>query len=105
MSKTNWTPGPWECGINPTGYFSNEVVIRPKGQFPHGDWIADCGPRADVERNANAHLIAASPEMYEMLLLCVKELNAWLECEGSDTATSMIIEKARLVMRDAEGVQ
>jgi hypothetical protein len=43
--------------------------------------------------------------MYEMLLLCVKELNAWLECEGSDTATSMIIEKARLVMRDAEGVQ
>jgi hypothetical protein len=62
MSVTNWTPGPWEYGVNSQGYFSNEVVIRPKGQFPHGLWIADCGSRADKERNANACLIAAAPD-------------------------------------------
>ena len=105
MSITDWTPGPWECGVNPQGYFSNEVVIRPKGQFPHGLWIADCGPRADKERNANACLIAAAPDLYEMLNLCSKELEAWLRADGSDDATEILIEKVRLVMRHAEGNQ
>jgi len=35
----------------------------------NGDWIADCGLEGDNEAEANAHLIAAAPEMYEALSL------------------------------------
>ena len=35
MSVTNWTPGPWEYGVNPQGYFSNkaaEKLALPAGE-------------------------------------------------------------------------
>jgi hypothetical protein len=64
---SEYAKGPWESGSNPTGTFTNEIVVRPRGEFPHGEWIADCGSRHDAERVANARLMAAAPEMAEML--------------------------------------
>lgn len=65
------TPGPWEAGTNPKynpdRNPSNFYVVRPKGEFPHGGWIADCGYPYDEEREANAYLIAAAPELLEAL--------------------------------------
>jgi len=61
------TPGPWEFGINPRGGYSNGVVVRPAGEFPHGLWIADCGCEYDEERQANARLISAAPELLELI--------------------------------------
>jgi hypothetical protein len=61
----DFTPGPWEAGPNPQGLYSNDWVVRPAGEFPHGEWIADVGAgTTDATRRANARLIAAAPEMY-----------------------------------------
>lgn len=61
------TPGPWEAGVNPKGVYTNEVVVRPAGQFPHGTWIADCGDSVDGTRMANALLISAAPELVDVV--------------------------------------
>jgi hypothetical protein len=64
----DFTPGPWEAGPNPHGLYSNDWVVRPAGEFPHGEWIADVGAgTTNPIRRANARLIAAAPEMYEAL--------------------------------------
>lgn len=77
MSKH--TPGPWEAGPNPRGICSNEYVVRPAGEFPHGAWVADCG-MGDDESIANAHLIAAAPEMLEAL----KSALGWMVQDSDD---------------------
>ncbi|PWC57820.1 hypothetical protein TSH7_25070 [Azospirillum sp. TSH7] len=60
------TSGPWEAGHNDKGGYSNSMVVRPKGEFPHGLWIADCGC-GDDESRANARLIAAAPDLLKVL--------------------------------------
>lgn len=64
--STPYTTGPWEYGENPKGSYSNSMVVRPLGEFPHGAWIADVGS-GHGESQANARLIAASPTMLEAL--------------------------------------
>jgi hypothetical protein len=59
------TAGPWAWGVNPKGNYTNELVVRPAGEFPQGLWIADVGSSGDPEREANACLIAAAPELLE----------------------------------------
>lgn len=57
----HYTPGPWtvdECGLN---------VICSDGSGLNGSRDAD-------EKRANAHLVAASPELLEVLEDSVKEL-------------------------------
>ena len=59
-SKTggNWTPGPWEALFN--GWNNTFVTTQNK------EWIAEINLSRD-NSGANAHLIAAAPEMYEAL--------------------------------------
>jgi len=88
------TPGPWEFGINPRGGYSNGVVVRPAGEFPHGLWIADCGCEYDEERQANARLMASSPEL---LAACEKAdqffdhlKNSWEVCHHTQAMMDQI---------------
>lgn len=58
MSDAKFTPGPWKYGADSYGYFdffdaNGEGVINPS------EWMAVSEP--------NIHLIAAAPELYEML--------------------------------------
>jgi hypothetical protein len=73
MEKVKHTPGPWEAGVNIKAeeHASNELVVRPKGEFPHGAWIADCGRSNDKEQRANACLIAAAPEILSALKMAM----------------------------------
>ncbi len=88
MSETKFTPGPWESGINQKGGYSNGMVVRPAGQFPHGEWIADCGDKYDNERIANAELIAAAPDLYAELQKSVEQMLIGL------TAVQKLVEKS-----------
>ena len=67
MSEAKHTPGPWEFGPNhsSTG-LAGQLVVRPAGEFPHGEWVADVGSMYDDHREANARLIAAAPDLLEV---------------------------------------
>ena len=74
MSETpKFTPGPWTVVIDDTGgqwtgwpisiAAANEEdksIVRPGGQWPY-EWDAAMSQREAI---ANAHLIAAAPELY-----------------------------------------
>lgn len=57
MSEPNHSPGPWKVAKTDDGDFG--IVSR------YNEWLAKCYPWAKPE--ANAKLIAAAPEMLEVL--------------------------------------
>jgi len=64
MSKEGFTPGPWHVAgfdsrINEERYFG---IGTPRGQM-----IVESFGECDSNRKANAALIAAAPEMYDIL--------------------------------------
>jgi hypothetical protein len=64
MSESKFTKGPWEV---------NTLAGRPNSEVFSGDDVLICDCRATnvvmepEEIEANAHLIAAAPDMYEAL--------------------------------------
>jgi hypothetical protein len=95
---TEWTPGPWEVIIDDDG---NPLSGRPSVQA--SDEL-DCGivhwdgfvqeywrsARGDKEIHANAHLIAAAPELYDAL----EELKSELRDYGLDHPVMKQIDAA-----------
>ena len=74
--KEKFTPGPWEAGSNPAmatvldDQEGKAIYQKGKGGCHHIGWanIHDDEGKLDMETAlANAALIAAAPEMYEML--------------------------------------
>lgn len=60
---TNHTPGPWAVSFGTDVYLHGE-------RFEHNRHIADCDMDMDLgkdEREANARLVAAAPELLEAL--------------------------------------
>ncbi|MDR6432008.1 hypothetical protein [Brucella pseudogrignonensis] len=71
MADTTFTPGPWEAfnrdtyqSIFAKGYERTICVVE--------SYSKGFGPDRD-ERDANAHLIAAAPELYEALYRLVRD--------------------------------
>lgn len=60
MSKTNFTKGPWVYG---DASDNGQYVWDPKGERI----VAEAYPDEHQDFEANAHLIAAAPEMYEAI--------------------------------------
>lgn len=59
MSETRWTPGEWEPVRNAqTGAYAIMVGASPRVAYVH---------KNDEHTSANAHLIAAAPDLYEAL--------------------------------------
>jgi hypothetical protein len=65
--KNKFTPGPWVYG---DASENGQYIWDPKGERI----VAEAYPDWDQDFEANAHLIAAAPEMYALLL---KNLNEW----------------------------
>ena len=68
MSKTSHTPGPWP--IKPTGDFKRIVIGDGLVDGPGGYEVAEVYSD-DCDRDeamANAHLIAAAPDLYAALV-------------------------------------
>jgi len=61
MNKTPWTPGPWI--LTPCG----DILGNRNTRTDNGLVAAMCSDRKDAEGAANARLIAAAPEMAEVL--------------------------------------
>lgn len=102
MSETKFSKGPWLLSTVTT----SSGICHKVGPFPprredgasrhacmYSDYNSPCNP-ADVELLANAHLIAAAPELYEALLQAQEYLHEFAsESEYNDNET--ILKKAR----------
>lgn len=79
MEPTTHTPGPWLWGYseNPAVYNGQEhLVILTHPELSCGLIIADLETQfSEEEQLANAHLIAAAPDLLEALELAVFTLN------------------------------
>lgn len=68
MTERKWTPGPWWC--------EDEFGVTSNA---HHGYVANTGfgpdtSQGDMEAKANAHLIAAAPDLYEALYMCLGNL-------------------------------
>jgi hypothetical protein len=93
------TPGPWRISRHPDGEVDSPAQFtRIYGPQP-SRWVADVG-YYEAEWKANAHLIAAAPD----LLASLKELSEWMRshCGPSDGVHDMLI-RAVAVLAKVEG--
>jgi hypothetical protein len=92
MSETKFTPGPWFTGIDSaTGQMSRVRASHKGGR--DNVCVAEIPVAKDsAEREANAQLISAAPDMYAVL--------TWLNQQGglgyeSHEAIGSVLRKAR----------
>lgn len=86
MTDTKFTPGPWRRGQ--TG---NLRIYGPDGMGEHSGVVAEVKSK-NGHQTANAHLIAAAPDLYEAL-------------EEVIAATGYSNGKARAALAKARGEQ
>lgn len=94
MNASEHTPGPWE--ITPTKH----PVADTFGVEARGVWVAKCHPfngdgPGREEAKANAHLIAAAPELLEVCEMVLEFASIEMPPELIDKATAAIA-KARV---------
>jgi hypothetical protein len=103
MSETKWTPGPWEIRrskLATDGAFDYAVsagdvpvIAEAFGRDAHGGW-----PPAE----ANAHLIAAAPDLYAALVAAL-EYVALYESEHMSNKALAVHQKGRAALARARG--
>lgn len=112
--ETRFTPGPWEC-VPATEHHGPYVTSE------FGSTIADCyamsNPSSLSVRNGgdskpiifmaemaepNAHLIAASPKLYETVSACLKQIESII-ADGVPTDWDMWRDDLRDVLAKARG--
>jgi hypothetical protein len=90
MSETKFTPGPWHwVGIG------DEIYVETE----HTKYIASLkqyGYSSEETQEANAHLIAAAPHLFEALnmMLFDDDGNEWFDSEYSDAYWDLRKEEA-----------
>ena len=88
--QPKWTPGPWEVAAT-----ADDLVVKGRAK------IASTYPSdGDVWGNANAHLIAAAPDMAEAL---EKALNFITNTESEMGETLPCGDAARAALAKARG--
>ena len=83
---TNHTPGPWEPRCETPGWPWLSIVSPARRRETDASH-AVCLLRtwtADPERDANARLIAAAPDLLSALLACHRQLADWVDQGSTD---------------------
>jgi len=102
---TDFTPGPWE--VNPFNAQVDAMPVEPKHSIaPVCQLLWPTQERSEAETEANAHLIAAAPDMYEAL----SEAKEWIENSvppiwGEGSKKGMLLAKIASALAKAEGRQ
>ena len=104
-TETKFTPGPWRASLDDFG----DYAIQPAGQelavaaVVNGDARGLLGEAS--EHAANAHLIAAAPEMYEALqAIDWSAVLLWRD-RGDEVVSEEAIKAVRAALAKAEGRQ
>ena len=100
MSERKWTKGPWVT--EPENYDGDGgVLVRVGGDYPRNcianAWRQQSAMEVDDEGQANAHLIAAAPDLYEALEM----VNLWFE--GSDMDLAKVLKPVKAALSKARG--
>lgn len=93
MSEFKGTRGKWTANKhnNVVSKHNLPIAIVYDGYTPHGSYKSEC----QIDRKANAKLIAAAPDMLEAL----KEMVSFAEFHGYTNSTE--INNARLIIKKA----
>lgn len=99
--KTQHTKGPWEANEI---FGMRLITISEKGHMPHADVFqrGAGNPHLTDEDRANAHLIAASPTMFDF----IKQIAGEIVGRDNITTTMDILtvrDTARAIIAKAEG--
>lgn len=86
-AERKWTPGPW--GVRYDGFDQAWHVFPHADEDPEfGEWSElACCDLYDAPNEANAHLIAASPELYDELDMQVRNCPV---CKGEGVAEDIL---------------
>jgi hypothetical protein len=112
MSETKFTPGPWSQAHRETrtswGYSTevftprNDEVVATVAWYPRD---ADEGGAIGTYREANAHLIAAAPELYEALVHFIEDPTFQVAVGGNPNVVDRMLDHARAALAKARGDQ
>lgn len=109
--KAQHTPGPW---VIKHGASDNTGIYKayPDGGavtpckiaevLHHGEGAFDNVPPS-YEDSANAHLIAASPELLEAVMLCVEHFAVYADEGDENACLGQVIINARSAIAKAKG--
>ena len=102
MKERNWTTGPWEAIFDSEEMPMGDWGVISNHYDPIGEtvWVAHTYHGLSRER-ADAHLIAAAPDLYEALAELLRVDDEWHGSVNSEMADAR--NKARTALTKARG--
>ncbi len=73
--KENWTKGPWHVEVDTSEDYEGDIYVCHEGTVCTETTVANFG-EPTIEECANAHLICAAPEMYEIITALLEYIDA-----------------------------
>lgn len=83
MTETKFTPGPWQTHISEV---RGDLCVISERAWICGEILNRVRSIPEEEARANAHLIAAAPELYAALETAIEEINHLRKFAGDNGA-------------------
>ncbi len=103
---TKHTPGPWDAGASLVSHKGREIaLVREPRLYRDGrPWIRNSAAETMAEYEANVLLIAAAPDMLDVLLKADAWVAQYHDMPGHDAASRCMSALLRKVIARAEGL-
>lgn len=106
LPTNQWIPGPWRVEPRPFNRGNRIFIIASHGDHPNGFVAAVESYPFQWHREANAHLIAAAPDLYEALQTMLKryvDLAGSGDCGNWNPEEEAQVIAARAALAKARG--